>query len=224
MNQPLPSDQYSPYLSCNYLKPLFLSSQRLHPTENAQTGKIDVFEALSNCDSTLDCLELTSRPPSKKLILEWKEVVTPIVPATMHSLVGKKLATYKFQYLGQFYYGDELVEVASEQFAATFQDGETICNCDLESEGWVNCTWLIDFLMNAEAISQNILRQEQLHWHKEGKKGHFLEINNIATDGRSQEQQYFVFKDDYQKLEWSNNIQFPASMKRELPHVLSEAV
>lgn len=225
MNQSPSTDQHGAYLSDHYLKSLLLSSLRFQPSEHAQTGKIDVFEILDNLnkeDNGLNCVELTSRPPSKKLILEWKEVATPQVPSSMRDLVGKKLASCKFQYFGKFHYGEDEVNVSAEHFAASFQNGEAIYDCTLESEGWVNCTWLVDFLMNAATICQDSLRQEQLHWHKEGKKGHFLNLSSVETDSSSQEQQYFVFKDDYQTLEWSNSIQFPA--KKELPRGLGEAV
>lgn len=209
-------------LSPNYVEELLLSPKRLGKLRCTQEGKIDVFEALESHENDCGSLDLASRPPKKSLILEWKELMTPPVPSTMHDLVGKRLAEYTFQYVGRFFYGDELVEVNEERFAANFGDGASIyddvINYDAESDNkldknWVNCTWFIDFLMNAGEIEKDPLRKEQLHWHKEGKKGHFFDLTRQMIDNTSQEQEYFVFKDDYTTLMWSHEIQFAEGFK-----------
>lgn len=183
---------------------LLLSSQRLSSAKMLQTGKLDVFEALEKHDDDCASLDLSSRPPKKTLLLEWKEFITPATPDTMRDLSGKKLSEYKFQYLGRFTYGDEPVKVTQEIFEASLGNDKSIHHDVVESEGWVNCTWLVDFLVNAAAIQTDSLRDERLIWHKEGKKGHVLDLMRHSFDGKVQEEEHFIFKDDYQILEWSH--------------------
>lgn len=187
---------------------ILLSSQRLGSVKVLQEGSLDVFEALEQHPEDCAVLDLQSRPPKKTLRLEWKEVLTPATPSSVRDLAGKKLSEYKFQYLGRFTYDDEAVEVIEEHFAADFADAEVIHQASIESEGWVNCTWLVDFLINAPAIAEDSLRDERLVWHKEGKRGHILDLTRQSTDGRHEESQHFVFKDEYKTLEWSHETTF----------------
>ena len=184
---------------------LLLSSQRLNTGKVLQTGTIDVFETLQK-HGKLDILNLKTDLPKKSLVLEWKEIKTPDTPQSFKDLVGKKLATYTFQYLGQFKYDNKVLTPATETFASSFPN-QTIQNDQVESTGWLNCTWLIDFLMNATTIQAEPLRKEFLIWTKEGDK-HILSLSVESNDMRSAEQEKFVFSNNFTSIAWEHTTLF----------------
>jgi hypothetical protein len=184
---------------------LLLSSQRLGQHNVLSTGKLDLLEALQK-HSNLEIVQLEGELPKKSIILEWKEVKTPVTPASFSDLVGKKLAEYKFQYLGQLTCDGSVVEAEKETFVADFPD-QNISNTTLESTGWVNCTWLLDFLMNAEAIQNDSLRNEGLIWRK-NKEGFTLSLSRESTDARHAEQELFVFDPKLKTVKWKHTVLF----------------
>ncbi|CAA6814882.1 MAG: Unknown protein [uncultured Aureispira sp.] len=184
---------------------LLLSSQRLEQQKVLHTGKLDLLEALQK-HSNLEIVQLEGKLPAKSIILEWKEVQTPTTPASFSDLAGKKLTEYKFQYLGQFSFDGNVVEAENETFIADFPE-QNISRTSLDSTGWLNCTWLLDFLMNAEAIEQDSLRNEGLIWRK-NKKGFMLSLSRESTDARHAEQEKFVFENKFKAVNWSHNALF----------------
>lgn len=184
---------------------LLLSSQRLEQEKVLHTDKLDLLEALQkHCN--LEIVQIEGKLPKKSIILEWKEVHTPVTPASFSDLVGKKLAEYKFQYLGRLTFDGDLIEAEKENFVADFPD-QNISNTSLDSTGWVNCTWLLDFLVNAEAIQNDTLRNEGLIWRKD--KGAFtLSLSRESTDARHAEQEKFVFDTKFKTLNWTHHILF----------------
>jgi hypothetical protein len=184
---------------------LLLSSQRLGQQKVLNTGKLDLLEALQKLGN-LEIVQLEGKLPKKSITLEWKEVKTPVTPASFSDLVGKKLAEYKFQYLGQLTFDDTIIEAEKETFVADFPD-QNISNTSLESTGWVNCTWLLDFLMNAEAIQNDSLRNEGLIWRK-NKEGFILSLSRESTDARHAEQEVFLFDPKFKTVNWKHNVLF----------------
>ena len=184
---------------------LLLSSQRLNAHKVLQTGSLNVFETLVQ-HGDLEGLTFSAALPEKPLVLEWKEVKTPETPQSFRDLVGKKLVEYKFQYLGQFKYDGEVINPATETFASSFPN-KSIHNNELESTGWVNCTWLIDFLMNAKSIQDNPLRSEMLIWRAE-KENFVLALSTEAFDNQSAEQEKFVFGDNFTTIAWEHKTLF----------------
>lgn len=184
---------------------LLLSSQRLGQQKVLHTDKLDLLEALQK-HNNLEIVQLEGELPKESIMLEWKEVKTPVTPASFSDLVGKKLAEYKFQYLGRLTYKDAAIEAEKETFVADFPD-QNISNTTLESTGWVNCTWLLDFLMNAEAIQNDSLRNEGLIWRK-NKEGFSLSLSRESTDARHAEQELFVFDTKFKTLNWKHNVLF----------------
>jgi hypothetical protein len=180
---------------------LLLSSQRLDSNKVLQTGEFNVFEMLRK-HGILDILNLKIAVPKKALMLEWKEIKTPKTPLSFKDLVGKKLMEYKFQYLGKFKYDGKYIDPATETFASSFPD-RNIYNNEIKSTGWLNCTWLIDFLMNAAAIQANTLRQEFIIWNEEDKN-YSLSLSTEAADMRSAEQEKFVFRNDFTTMTWEH--------------------
>ncbi len=184
---------------------LLLSSRRLESNKVLQSGYIDVFEMLQKHENS-DCLNLSAELPEMSLTLHWKEVTTPATPESFKALSGKKLQEYKFQYLGQFKYNNLLISSESESFSSSFPD-RNIHNCEIENTGWVNCTWLIDFLMNAKSIQENPLRSERLFWQKE-KDNFVLSLSSEALDLRNAEQEKFLFNKEFTRISWSHTTLF----------------
>jgi len=184
---------------------LLLSSQRLGQQKILDTGKLDLLEALQK-HSNLEIVQLEGKLPKKSIMLEWKEVKTPVTPTSFSDLVGKKLAEYKFQYLGQLTFDNHVVAAEKETFVADFPD-QNISNTSLESTGWLNCTWLLDFLMNAEAIQNDSLRNEGLIWRK-NKEGFLLALSRESTDARHAEQEIFVFDPKFKIVNWKHRVLF----------------
>lgn len=99
---------------------LLLSSQRLSNQKVLSTGTIDVFQLLEK--QTTDSIILDAPTPSHRLELEWKEVVTPSTSTGFRDLVGKQMATYKFQYIGQFKYNGVAITTVVESFASSLKE------------------------------------------------------------------------------------------------------
>lgn len=184
---------------------LLLSSQRLGQQKVLGTGKLDLLEALQKYGD-LEIIQLEGKLPKKTITLEWKEVKTPVTPTSFSDLAGKKLTEYKFQYLGQLTFDDDLVEAEQEVFIANFPD-QNISNTSFDSTGWLNCTWLLDLLMNAEAIQNDSLRNEGLIWRK-NKEGFTLALSRESNDGRHAEQEKFVFDPKFTTVNWEHHILF----------------
>jgi hypothetical protein len=184
---------------------LLLSSQRLEQQRVLCTGKLDLLETLQKY-SDLEIVQFEGKLPKKAINLEWKEVKTPVTPTSFSDLAGKKLTEYKFQYLGKFSFDYDLIEAEKETFIANFPD-QNISNTSLDSTGWVNCTWLLDFVMNAEAIQNDSLRNERLILRK-NKEGFTLALSRESTDGRHAEQEKIIFDPKFKTVNWEHNVLF----------------
>lgn len=181
------------------MQQLLLSSHRLEAQKVLNTGSINVFEQLKK--NANPAISIPSDVPKGDLILEWKEVVTPDTTAGLKDLVGKKLATYKFQYIGQFIYDGAVVEPVGEQFVAGL-DTQVIHNQTLPSQGWVNCTWLVDFMLSSKDG-----KNEKLVWRKEEDYLVFS-MSTEAIDHTSAEQQKIAFSTDFSQLKWVHKVLF----------------
>lgn len=188
------------------MKQLLLSGQNLNQQKVLETGTLDVFQLLEQQTSKNDWIEVRSDLPKGSLMLEWKEVRTPVIPTGLRDLVGKKMMAYNFQYIGRFSYNGVVLSNTEETFEANFPK-ENIHNNKNESEGWVNCTWLIDCLMNSAKIGQDSLRKELLIWDK-NPEGYELVLGHEAIDYQNGEQQKFVFSEGFDHLTWQHLILF----------------
>lgn len=184
---------------------LVLSGQRLSQAKVLQTGTLNVFEALKQHQG-LSCVHLEVELPEIELGLNWKESKTPAVAGGFSDLVGKKMTEYKFQYLGQFVVGGQAVNVAVENFASNFPD-RPIHQVAVESIGWLNCTWLVDFLMNAKAIDESTIRHETLSLKQENG-GYRLSLSNKGYNGKHVEQQHLLFDGDFKTVAWDHVVLF----------------
>ncbi len=184
---------------------LLLSAQRLSQEKVLQTGKLNVLETLEN-HRELEIVILERKRFKQELELEWKEIHTPNTPKSYQDLVGKKLGEYKFQYLGRFLVDGQPVKVKEENFSTRI-NSDDVTNDSLENEGWVNCTWLIDFLMRAERIQHDSTSNEQLSLYNKGKRL-ILELHREATDKSSIEQERFSFSKDLEDLIWEHDTLF----------------
>lgn len=180
---------------------ILLSSQRLSTNKVLNTGFLDVFELLQQY-GPLDCLKMETDLPTFNLQLHWKELCPPPTPNSFKDLAGKKLTDYKFQYLGQFHYKDSPIKATTESFCSDFVN-HNIQNCSLENTNWVNCTWLIDFLMHADSIDADNLRKETLFWRKEND-GYTLALSSEAIDFKHAEQQKITFTDNFESYTWQH--------------------
>lgn len=184
---------------------LLLSSTRLHESKVLETGQLNVVEWLQEY-ADLDIIHLEAPLPEEALMLEWKEVSTPYTSSAMRDLVGKKLASYKFQYLGQFSYLDKAIEAKQESFLSSFPS-QPIHKSKLETTGWFNCTWLIDFLVQAPKIAQDSLRNEFLTWRADDTR-FLLSLSSENSNEGSAEQEMFVFDNCFETLSWEHTTLF----------------
>lgn len=194
------------FLTLNFLPmtELLLSSQRLEEQKVLSTGKLDLSEAMEQLKES-GIFELDGKFP-ENVILEWKEVQTPATPTSFSDLAGKKLTEYKFQYLGQFIVDETIVAADKELFIANFPD-QNISNTSFDSTGWLNCTWLLDLVMNAATISQDSLRIERLICN-EAKEGFTIALSRQSTDKRHAEQEKFVFDAKFASVNWEHTVLF----------------
>lgn len=183
---------------------LLLSSQRLEQQKVLSTGKFDLSQAMEQLKKS-GVFELEGKFP-ENVSLEWKEVQTPATPASFSDLAGKKLTEYKFQYLGQFIVNGNMVTAEKELFVSNFPD-QNISNTSLDSTGWLNCTWLLDLLMNGATIAQDSLRIERLIC-KEDKEGLTIALSRQSTDKRHAEQEKFVFDAKFTSVHWEHTVLF----------------
>lgn len=195
------------FITFNFLPmtELLLSSQRLEQQKVLHTGTLDLFEVLQK-HGDLEMVQLEGKLPKKSIILEWKEVQTPVTPGSFSDLAGKKLTEYKFQYLGQLTIDGNLVVAGKETFVADFPD-QNISKTSLESTGWLNFTWLLDLVMNAATIQDDSLRNERLIW-RENREGFLLSLSRESTDARHAEQEKFIFDTKLETVNWEHNILF----------------
>lgn len=184
---------------------LLLSAQRLAQETILQTGQINVFEALKK-QKKLDVITLEQEDFKQELVLEWQEVHTPSTPNSYSSLIGKKLGEYKFQYLGRFLVDGKAVEIEGENFTNRFST-EVITNDNMNNEGWVNCTWLIDFLTRAETIQHDHCSNEQLSLYEKDDRL-VVELHRDVTGRSSSEQERFIFSKDLEQLTWEHEVMF----------------
>jgi hypothetical protein len=184
---------------------LLLSARRLSQEKTLQTGKLNVLETLEK-HRDLDIVNLERKRFNQELELEWKEVYTPNTPNSYRDLVGKKLSEYKFQYLGRFLVDGKPVEVAAENFSTRLKSDD-ITNNSVENDGWVNCTWLVDFLMRAKHIQEDETTKEELSLYNKGKHV-VLELHRHTLDKRSAEQERFLFTKDLETLTWEHEAAF----------------
>ncbi|MFK7795810.1 MAG: hypothetical protein AB8E82_00045 [Aureispira sp.] len=180
---------------------LSLSSERLATDAPLQEGEINVFETLKK-HKKLPQVIVEEDDFKQELILKWKEIRTPRTLPGYKDLVGKKLAEYKFQYLGQFVLNGNPVNIEQEKFINRFTK-EKITKETIESSGWCNCTWLIDFLANAKGIGQDTTRDEQLSWYSNDETW-VLELHRKSIGDTSRDQEHFAFDKDLKKLRWKH--------------------
>lgn len=175
---------------------LSLSSKRLTTDTPLQEGELNVFEALNN-HKDLPNVIVEQDDVKQKLILKWKEVRTPHTLPGYEDLVGKKLGEYKFQYLGQLWLNDKLITIEQEQFMNCFTK-EKITKETIEKPEWCNCTWLVDFLVNAKNIGA-----EQLSWYAKDEMW-VLELHRRSIGDSSRDQEHFTFDKEFKTLSWKH--------------------
>lgn len=180
---------------------LLLSSKRLASDHPLQEGKLDVFDALKKFKDLPNVL-VEQDDWKQELILEWKEVRTPATPSGYNDLVGKKLGEYKFQYLGRFLLDGNPVSIEKEQFTNCFTK-EKITDDAIENQGWLNCTWLVDFLVNAKEIGQDTTRDEQLSWYSKDETW-VLELHCKSIGDVSRDQEHITFGKDLKTVTWAH--------------------
>jgi len=188
------------------MEQLVLSGQNLNQQRVLETGTLNISSLLDQQAKDKDWIQVRSALPKGDLQLEWKEVRTPSIASGLQDLVGKKMLNYNFQYIGRFSYNGVLITRASETFEANFP-AQNIHKTTRESDGWVNCTWLVDGLVNAAKINGDALRKELLIWDQ-NPDGYCLSLSNESIDYKHGEQQKFLFAEDFNSLAWEHLILF----------------
>lgn len=193
------------------MEQLFLSSQNLAANTVLAQGSIDIAEALRKHASQKQSLLL--RLP-RTFVLHWQEIRTPRIQAEFaNGLISNKLQSYKFQYLGKFEYNDQPIEAKDweaatpeyESFSAAFSD-RPIVKSQTAGTGLCNVTWLLDFLMNADAIAQDSTRKESLRFDEVLGSGWVLTLTADTLSYTEREQ--FFFKKDFSAVKWQHHTIF----------------
>ncbi|MCP4442507.1 MAG: hypothetical protein GY810_26675 [Aureispira sp.] len=192
------------------MEQLVLTSSNLSKRKEWSSGSINVSEIVSKWqENTPDNVSIDAKLSKKELILDWSEVSTPKQLPGFRDLVGRHLASYKFQYLGEFKHGKHKIKGKSKadgkayEYNAAYVD--TFQRFAYESsqagEGQCNSTWLIDFLHNAEKISEDPLRSETLKItnHEDGHFQFLLQKNSDSGD--LIEFQTITFSTDWKHME-----------------------
>ena len=166
---------------------LILSSTNLEKEKPLNNGNIHLSEILIKLDS--ESIFVTGSP-NCDISLLWKEIRTPRIPDSFIDLVGKKFTTYKFQYLGKFIMNGQSIHRSQESYSTSFSDKRIVSNLS-ESDGWVNCTWFLDFIMNADKINNDTLRSEKLFIDYQSDTIQFT-LSNQSFDGNLSEKQMLI--------------------------------
>lgn len=175
------------------MEQLVLTSNNLSKRKEWSSGSLNVTEILQtwkeNCP---DNVSIDGTLPKKELILNWSEVSTPKQLSGFRDLLGRHLLSYPFQYLGEFKYGKKKIKGQSKdnesayEYVAIYIDNDKrfAQETSQAGEGQCNCTWLIDFLQNAEKISLDSLRNETLQISTD-EDGYFQFLLQKVSDNSS---------------------------------------
>lgn len=153
------------------MEQLVLTSSNLSKRKEWSSGSINLTEILQQWQKDCpDNVHIDIVLPKKDLTLAWSEVSTPKQLTGFRDLVGRQLLSYPFQYLGVFNYGKKKIEGQSKddgkvyEYVAVYMDNDRrFAHETMQAgDGSCNCTWLIDFLQNAEKISSDLSRNDTL--------------------------------------------------------------
>lgn len=198
------------------MKTFLPTSQSLSARPLLNKGSFNLSEALERyAQGVSKRVKVLAPVPVQAIIFHWQEVSTPTQrPEFAQGLIADKLWDYKFQYLGQFQInGQEILpqnwqqadaSKAYENFSADMAS-QSIHNTDFEGNGLCNCTWLLDMLVNAEALDNQPHRTDTLVW------GHIPDgfaLTLTSKGAKSTETQVLAFSNDFAAVSWSHHTQF----------------
>lgn len=193
------------------MEKLILTSNNFAQTKRQAKGSFSVFEKLEKI-ADFDNVYIEATIPKLELFLHWEECHTPnILNAAFMPLISPKLYGYKFQYLANFSldgntlaYGDDNNTNACESFEAKMNE-TIVFRSETQVAESCNCSWLVDFLMQAARIASDPLRSEKLIW-QESSKGFEFVLESEQNDKKIIERQIISFQNNFQSVSWHHHI------------------
>lgn len=192
------------------MEKFLLTSRNLANSKRQGAGQLSVFEQLQRI-ADFENVHIDADFPEQELILHWEECFTPLYATrSFRELISAKLYSYKFQYLAAFEFGEQKIKCGGtegsncETFAARMENRLVFRSLTQESKQ-CNCTWLIDFLLNAESIASDPLRNEKIIW-QQTRIGYELVLEQSQNKGKITERQIFSFQNQFESLSWGHDI------------------
>jgi hypothetical protein len=200
------------------MQQLFPSSQELAKYKILADGTLNLTEALQQL-SLIEDKNIDIAVPTVHLSIKWSEVR----PTRHHAdfadgLLGNRLKTSYFQYLGQFLVEDKIIAAqswqhkhhahanaeegkdCSEMFSTDLPEGNAV-RAFFGGTGFFNSTWLLDFLTNP---ARCLARGEKISFA--AVEGGFA--LRLTSQSRSNEVEQFLFKKDFSAMQWEHTTTF----------------
>ena len=187
-----------------------LTARNLAHNKRQGSGKLSLWDRLERI-ADFENIHIDAPFPEQTLHLNWEECFTPLyAKEPFRELISPRLFSYKFQYLASFEYAEHPIKcgggegVNCETFTAKMNDRLVFRSLTQESKQ-CNCTWLIDFLLHAEKIASDPLRNESLIWQESGV-GYELVLEDTQNSEKIKERQIFSFQNQFESLSWMHDI------------------
>jgi len=193
------------------MEKLILTSNNFAQTKRQGKGSFSVFEKLEKI-ANFENVYIEAAIPALELFLHWEECYTPnMLNAAFMPLISPKLYGYKFQYLANFSldgntlsYGDETNSNACELFEAKMNNN-LVFRSETQVADCCNCSWLVDFLLQAARIASDTLRSEKLIWQESAQGLEFV-LESEQNDKKITERQIISFQNNFQSVSWQHRI------------------
>ena len=174
------------------MRQLVLSAEKLLLQTPINQGQLDLSSYLNLEDNAL--------------VVDWKEFRTPKSMPAFDELIGKHLLQYPTQFIGRFLYKGKSIDSPENivSFSSSI-DGKFIHHIQEKQPAGVNCTWLIDLLLNKAKIETNQLRKDTLDIQENENT---LELSLVSTDAFKTQTEIQSFKFDRNKafLYWAHHV------------------
>jgi hypothetical protein len=184
-------------------------SKNIAGNNKLSEGSLMLFEKLKSIKDN-ERIFIEAAFPNLQLKLEWSEFPMPNIQRdAFEPMLSPILSGYKFQYFAKFFLDQNSLESPdfgiaqhSEIYEVKMND-KILYQSNSNNNGLVNCTWLIDFIMNSKNIEKDSLRNENLIWiQRENCFEIILESNN--TKDKIKERQIISFQNNFKSYFWKH--------------------
>lgn len=191
------------------MEKLILTSQNFKDRKIQAKGSLDLFQKIKNITS-LEHVFIEADFPEDTVFLNWEEYALPHhYAAPFQPLLSPKMYEYKFQYFAGFQKNNSKLRCASdsesgfcERFTAKVKNEPVFLSQD-SSSCLCNVSWLLDFLINAQKLNADMLRNEKLIWQKSAY-AYELVLESKALNKKISEIQVFSFQNNFEYVSWQH--------------------